>query len=82
MQSIGKADLAILGIEETWIDLGKYETFVMGNHTSARQTEEWLEKWIKYWKQIGTDDGIRRSKIKTSAPLSLLQLISSAEGKL
>ncbi|MCJ1403017.1 hypothetical protein MMC11_006239 [Xylographa trunciseda] len=62
-QSISKAKLVVRGTQATWIDLGEYENFVMGNHR-ARETEEWFKKWTEYWKQIGIDDNVmRKSKL-------------------
>ena len=67
------ADVTSRGNQETWIDLGKYESFVMGKHV-AQETEEWLEKWTEYWKRIGVDGSLQRGKIKTTTALSLLRL--------
>ena len=80
VQSIDKADMAHRRIQET-MDLGEYERFVMEKHT-ARETWEWLEKWTEYWKQIGFNGSVVRSKFQIVTPLSLLQLMFSAESRL
>ena len=79
---VDKPDMVIHRTRETWIDLGKYEAFVMEKHT-ARETEEWLEKWTEHWKQIGVDRSVnRRSNFKNTTLLSLLQLMFPAESRL
>ncbi|MCJ1382868.1 hypothetical protein MMC17_005981 [Xylographa soralifera] len=80
VESIDKADMAIRRNQETWIDLGEYESFVMEKHT-ARKTEEWLEKWTKYWKQIGVDGNDRvdydeAALVPNSAALKISPLLS------
>ena len=61
-ESNRNADLTFHDNQETWIDLGKYESFVMKDHT-ARETEEWLEKWSERWTRIEVDGDPQRSKI-------------------